>query len=55
MGDDKIPPSKIAYYSEKEDAHHVEGRREVISMAVESQTDAGALDLFKKLKEEMKA
>lgn len=56
MTDDKpIPPSKISYYKETEDlSHGVNGKKEILSLSVESQTNEGALDLFKRLKAESK-
>jgi len=59
MTDEKnlsIPASKISFYKETEDlTHGTDGKKTIISLNVESQTNEGALDLFKKLKEEMKS
>jgi len=53
MTDEKpIPPSKISYNKEVDCANPM--RRESVTFSVESQTNEGALNLFKKLREEMK-
>ncbi len=53
MTDEKTtPPSKISYYKEIDCANPF--KHETISLSVESQTNEGAIDLFRKLKEDAK-
>ena len=55
MTDEKtLPASKISYYKETDKlSNGVNGKREVASFSVESQNDEGALNLFRKLREEV--
>lgn len=51
---DKIvhPASEITYYKETDCSNPM--KRECITLSVKSQTNKGALELFRKLKEEVK-